>query len=187
MITFKNFRISSWFIIFLITFAFQLFRAQYSDAIIFGAATIVMFAHPLQRFRKFELPRLKIDKRALWFLVSFGGLAVAYIPRHHQLLALIFILLAIALFLSLWNIEDSQRKLNSLEKRSAIFWAITAFSVSSWELSALVIGKLSHNHRAFPTISELVVPALSTPVTRLQFVAIWILIGWLVIRHWRHT
>lgn len=187
MISVKNFEISSWSLIFLVTFCFQLFRAQYSDAIIFGIATTVMIAHPLQKFRKFALPRVIIDKRAIWFLVAFGGLTVAYIPRHHQLLALIFILLAVALFLTLWNIEDSQRKLNSLEKRSAIFWATTALLISCWELSALVIGKLSHNHRAFPTISELVVPALSTPVTRLQFVAIWILIGWLVIRHWRHS
>ena len=187
MITLRNFKISSWSLIFLITFGFQLFRAQYSDAIIFGIATIVMLAHPLQRFRKFNLPRLSIDKRAIWFLVSFGGLAIAYIPRHHQLLAAIFIALAVLLFLILWNIHDSQEKLNGLEKRSAVFWGFTAISVSLWELGSLVIAKVVHNREAFPTISELVVPVLSTPITRLQFIVIWILIGWLVIRHWRHT
>lgn len=186
MIPVGKFRISSWSLIFIVTFGFQLFRAQYSDAIIFGIASAVMLVQPIQKIHSFRIPRVQIDKRTLWFIASFVGLAVAYIPRHHQFLAAIFIALAFLLFISLWNFQDEQIKMNSLERKSAIFWAVTAIAVSCWELAALVIAKVIDNRRAFPTISELVVPVLSSPVARLQFVAMWILVGWLVIRHWRH-
>lgn len=179
-------RISNWTYIFLITFGVQLFRRQYSDAIIFGIATTVLLIQPIQKLHNFSLPRLKLDKRTLWFLVSFLGLTFAYIPRHHRLLAILFIALGLFLFLVLWNFQDSYKRLSRLEFSSSIFWSITAIALSLWETMALVIARLKDNNSAYPTISELVVPVLSNPIPRLQFIALWILIGWLVIRHWKH-
>lgn len=125
-----KYRISYWTFIFAITFCFQIFRAKFSDAIIFGLATVIMLLQPIHQIRNFSLPRLKMDRRTIWFLVSFLGLAIAYIPRHHQLLAAIFLALAALLFLTLWNFQDEHQSFTRLEIKSAYFWGSTAVAVS---------------------------------------------------------
>lgn len=183
---FLKFFPSLWTFIFAITFGFQIFRGEGIDAIIFGVATLIMLSQKIPALQNITLPRVTLSKRTIWFLASFAGLALAYIPRHHPLLAFALIALAVLLFATLWGREEGRVRLSSTEFRSSIFWSITALVVALWELAALVTANIKKNDRAYPTISELVVPALDSPLARIQFVTGWILIGWLVIRHWRH-
>lgn len=177
--------VSPWTAIFIVTFFFQLFRKELTDSIIFGAATVIMLLQPVWKLGKRDFPRISLDRRSRWAVATAFGLLAAYIPRHHPILAALFLALAFLLFLSLWGVSEHAIKSDPVQIKSEIVWAVLALVISLWELTALVLARLSGDDRKYPTISEIIVPALDSPVARLEFAAGWILVGYLVVRHWR--
>ncbi|MEN9687162.1 MAG: hypothetical protein RL381_174 [Actinomycetota bacterium] len=180
-------KLNLWSFVFGLAFAFQLFRAQFADSIIFGVATFILILSSSTKLKQINLPRFRIEKMPLWLGSISLGIVFAYIPRHRFSLAFLLVALGLILLTLLWNVHTPRRKVSSLERKSETFWAITAIAISLWELSALVISRVIGDDNKYPTISELVVPLLNSPITRMQFVAIWICLGWLIIRHWKHS
>jgi hypothetical protein len=178
-------KISPWTAIFLITFLFQLYRRELVDSIIFGAATLIMLLQPVLKLTTHSFPLLRLRKRYLWGATMSLALLAGAIPRHHGLLAALFIALAGVLFLSLWGVSEHQVKFERVQIRSSIVWAAIALIISLWELTALVLARLSGNDLKYPTISVVVIPNIDTFATRLEFAAGWIFIGFIVVRHWR--
>lgn len=178
-------KVSPWTGIFLITFAFQLFRKELVDSLIFGLATVVMLLQPVWHVSKRTFPLVTLGKRYLWGTVSGFILLATYIPRSHPLLAIFFIFLALLLFLSLWGVPEHAIPRSPNHVRSVFIWSALALGIALWELTALVLARLSGDDERYPTISELVVPSLDSVPSRLTFACSWMLIGFLVLRHWR--
>ncbi|MFM6940774.1 MAG: hypothetical protein ACKOXI_02200 [Candidatus Planktophila sp.] len=177
--------LSPWTGIFAITFLFQLFRKELVDAFIFGGATIVLLLQPLFHLTKSAFPLLKIDKRAIWTLISFFILLASFLPRQSLLLSILFIILGVILFLELWGVGEHKSKLDRLHTKGAWVWGTVALSISLIELSALVMARVTGEDERYATISELLVPQLDTQFNRFLFGLIWIFIGYIVVRHWR--
>jgi hypothetical protein len=177
--------ISPWTGIFAITFLFQLFREELVDAFIFGGATIVMLLQPLFHLKKSAFPLLRIEKRTLWGLgISFVLLA-SFLPRQSPLLSILFVILGVLVFLELWGVSEHRRRSDQLHTRSAFVWGTVAILVSLIELTALVMARVTGEDARYATISELVVPQLDTQLNRFIFGLMWLILGYLVVRHWK--
>lgn len=144
-----------------------------------------MLLQPVWHVSKRSFPLITLEKRYLWATISAFILLTTFIPRSHPLLAILFILLAILLFLSLWGVPEHVIPKLPNHARSVFIWATLALGIALWELTALVLARISGDDERYPTISELVVPSLDTLLNRLTFACSWLLIGFLVIRHWR--
>lgn len=177
--------LSPWTGIFATTFVFQLFREELVDAFIFGGATIVMLLQPLFHLKKSAFPLLKIENRTLWAVAISFALLASFLPRQSILLSILFVALGVIVFLELWGVSEHRYKADRLQIKSTLVWATVAILVSLIELSALVMARLTGEDERYATISELVVPQLDTPFNRFVFGLIWIITGYLVVRHWK--
>lgn len=125
-----------------------------------------------------------MDRRTLWAIALSGALLISYVPRGNKFLVLIFLTLAIILFLELWGMKTLRARPDVLARKSEWIWISLAIFICLIELGALISARISDNEAKFATISELVVPVLDTSMNRFGFSLLWLLIGWLVIRHW---
>lgn len=62
----------------------------------------------------------------------------------------------------------------------ALLWVIAAVAVTGWELTQL----FAKPRRAHPTLSSLNDSLLSTHPTRFLGLALWLFLGWLMVREW---
>jgi hypothetical protein len=176
--------ISPWAGIFAATFLFQLYRGEQTDSIIFFTATLIISLEPAIRRQIIRVPSITMDRRTLWAIALSGALLMSYVPRGDKFLVFIFLTLAIILFLELWGMKAHRTRPDVLARKSQRIWISLAILICLIELGALISARISGNEAKFATISELVVPVLDTSMNRFGFSLLWLLIGWLVIRHW---
>lgn len=177
-------RISPWAGMFAITFLFQLYRGEQTDSIIFFVATLIIALEPAIRRQIFRIPSISLDRRTLWAIALSGALLISYVPRGDKFLVFIFLAIAILLFLELWGMKAHRVKPDELVRKSQRIWISLAVLICLIELGALISARISGDEAKYATISELVVPVLDTSMNRFGFGLLWLLIGWLVIRHW---
>lgn len=177
-------RISPWAGIFAVTFLFQLYRGERTDSIIFFIATLVIALEPAMRREIIKIPTISLDRRTLWAVALSGALLMSYVPRGDKFLVFIFLAIAILLFLELWGMKAHRVKADELVRKSQRIWISLAVFICLIELGALISARISGDEAKYATISELVVPVLDTSMNRFGFGLLWLLIGWLVIRHW---
>lgn len=169
---------------FAITFLFQLYRGEQTDSIIFFVATLIIALEPAIRRQIFRIPSISLDRRTLWAIALSGALLISYVPRGDKFLVFIFLAIAILLFLELWGMKAHRVKPDELVRKSQRIWISLAVLICLIELGALISARISGDEAKYATISELVVPVLDTSMNRFGFGLLWLLIGWLVIRHW---
>ena len=61
-------------------------------------------------------------------------------------------------------------------------WIIWAVCMCLWEYAANILGQFSPVKNAFPTISVLIDPLLDNPLGKAGFVAVWLAVGYSLIR-----
>jgi len=166
------------------TFLVQLYRWSIADMWIFGVATLLLFAESSGLLNKWKFNGFLFNE---FFLMSFVMVSVVFIyltPRQDPKLAAYFIFITAPILISLWNSSYRHERLNKREFKSAIFWSCTFITIGLWELAALVLSRIAHNSSAYPTISELLVPTLDEPFSRLQFLILWLGIGHYFVSKW---
>lgn len=172
-----------WVWIFFITTAFQIFRGSIGDAIIFGLAT-ALIALATTNFAKANL----LERKQVRILVSVPALlaleaVLTVMPRHTGAQAAVFfVILAVSLAL-VWH-KDTGAKLKPepTVKRARFIWAALCVGLMLWEFAANILGQFANSLSAFPTISVLLDPALDTIWGQGAFAALWLLIGYGLLR-----
>jgi hypothetical protein len=144
-----------------------------------------MMLQPFFHLKVKQIPRLTFDRRTLWAILISTVLLMSALSRESIFLAVLLVSAAILLFLELWGVPQHHHKDDQLTIKSKWVWALVALTVALIELSALLAARFTGDDQKYATISELVVPVLDTQWNRFIFGIVWIMVGWLVIRHWR--
>lgn len=166
------------------TFLVQLYRWSIADMWIFGIATLLLFAESSGVLHNWKFNGFLFNELFLMLFVMVSVVFLYLTPRQDPKLAAYFILITIPILISLWNSNSHHQRLNKGEFKSAVFWSLTFITIGLWELAALVLSKIAHDSSAYPTISELLVPTLDEPFSRLQFLILWLGIGHYFVSKW---
>jgi hypothetical protein len=174
---------SAWTLIFGFSLAVQIYRWSIPDIAIFGTFTFLLIIDSLNVIHGFKGIKVRRLFSSIFVLLSAIYLYIA--KRQDTLLAIFFILLGGIILLAIWRNKDGRQKLNKREFKSAISWSAFAFVLGMWEFLALLFSNIAHNKKAFPTISEIVIPRLSDNFDKAQFILIWLAIGYYFFNRWR--
>lgn len=176
---------SAWSLIAFITFAVQLYRRSYSDAIIFGLALFIIHFESTGIIDSWKFRGIKLSRFHLRIFIGASLLAIYLTNREETTLAIYFLLIAPLIFIFLWDGEPKHEKLNRLEIRSAVYWSFCGVAIATWEVLAIVLSIFFGDKSEFPTLSEIAAPVLSSPIERLQFAFIWLLSGYYIVVKWK--
>lgn len=180
----RQFHTSWWTLTFLATTVFQIYRGTFSDVLIFGSITFLLFAQHISWVEGLSLPfRFKLSP-LITLITTALGLALYISHRHSVVMAGIFI--ALIPFVAVIAVSHDQLEIHPDHKRAQraeILWAIWAVAMSLAELIAYICSRLFGNEEKYPTISVLIQPAFSGGWFKALFIAIWLPTGaWLLIQ-----
>ena len=180
-------RTSLWTLIFAFTFAIQVYRWAVADMIIFGTLTVILAIESSGRTEDWKFNGVQVNEITAFLVIAATGIFIYISERQDPALAVIFILLAFIILLSVWRKKSSAEKLSKREFSHAIYWSVVAGVLGTWEFMALILSRIVHNDRAFPTISELILPKLDGNLPRLIFLIAWLGVGFYFIEKWDHN
>ena len=176
-------RTSTWTLILAFTFLIQVYRWSVADMVIFGVLTAILFFESAKFSWKYNGIEVNQTSAAIFAVISSIYLFTS--KRQEFSLAGYFLLLAFLTLISIWRAKDDAHKLTKREFASALYWSAIAGLLGLWEFLALVLSRIVKDDKAFPTISELLVPKLDSKFERLQFTLIWLTIGFYFFEKWR--
>ena len=177
-------RTSLWTLIFAFTFAVQVYRFALADMIIFGALTILLAVESSGKTENWKFNGVQVNQLFATIFTAVAGIFVFTQKRQSVELAIFFIFLAVVLFLAIWRKKPHADKLSKREFAHAIYWSIVAVILGAWEFLALIFSRIVHDDKAFPTISELLLPKLDQNIPRLIFLIGWLGVGYYCIEKW---
>ena len=178
---------SLWTLIFAFTFAIQIYRWAIADMLIFGFLTALLAIEPSKQTKSWKFNGVQVNEITAFLVIAATGVFIYVSERQDPALAAVFVLLAAILLLTIWRKKPSAEKLSKREFGHAIYWSIVAGVLGAWEFLALILSRLVHNDKAFPTISELLLPKLDGNLPRLIFLIIWLGVGFYLIEKWDHN
>jgi len=176
--------LNPWAPLFAFVGMFQLMRGATFDAIYFFGIVLILLIDGWKIF-PYELPtRPRIPlSLASAFSVLFGAL-LFLTPKGSALqvalmLGVLFILLGVVWY------EDSgpMPKASAALTRAKWLWIVCGISVNLWELFSYLAGDLTGDNSLYPTISIIMTPVMSDPLGRFLSIAIWMIVGLLLIRN----
>ena len=175
--------VSLWVATFAITAALQVFRGDRGDTFIFiGGTVLILLSTTLLRKTKFPSKRLVSNNSLEWaglILLS----CLVFTPRHSFFnLALFVLLLPVLLTLSWGETAAPQKPLSGRVKATRNLWIVWAVFTALWEFAANILGQVFKAPASFPTISVLVDPLLKQDLGQAGFVAVWLLVGYFLLR-----
>jgi len=176
-------KISLWVVAFALCALLQIFRGSIGDEIIFIGGTALLVTSTTI-FARLEFPSHRIARghNLDWSsLVLF--IALAFPARHSPFDLAVFILLLPIVIGIAWG-EQSQPKLplTAKDKTTRFSWSVWAIAMCLWEFGANIAGQLSGRPGDFPTISVLVDPLLDTEIGQAGFVAVWLALGYYLLK-----
>ena len=172
-----------WVWIFFSTMTLQIFRGSPGDAIIFGLSTLlIIFA--ISDFAKTDL----LERKQVKLLVSLPTLLalvaiLTVMPRHTGAQAAVFFVILVVALALVWH-RDSGPKMKAEKPvtRARFIWAALCVGLMLWEFAANILGQFANSLSAYPTISVLIDPALDTIWGQGAFAALWLTIGFGLLR-----
>lgn len=177
-------RTSTWTLIFAFTFAIQVYRWSVPDMAIFGFLTLLLAIESSTLVQNWKFDGIRFSQVVGYIFIAALGTYIYISKRQDPGLAAIFVLFAIILLLAVWRKKAQSEKLNKREFAHAIYWSTLAGILGAWEFFALVLSRIAHNDKAFPTISELLLPSLDRPVPKIIFIICWLGFGFYLIEKW---
>ena len=161
----------------------QIFRGSPGDAIIFGLSTllVIIAVTDYARFDALERKQVKLLVSLPTLLALIAILTV--MPRHTGAQAAVFfVILAVALAL-VWHSDPGPKlKPEKSVTKARFIWAALCVGLMLWEFAANILGQFANSLSAYPTISVLIDPALDTIWGQGAFAALWLAIGFGLLR-----
>lgn len=183
---------ATWIGILLAIGAVQVVRAQWFDAAVFFAVSLVlavdaMRGRPRDRSRGESQSRRNAPPGAQWVLAvaAVVGVVACVLPRQSLAMQVLVCAAGAAAVLVAWP----RRSLPTAPwppgpRRLAWSWAVILVVGCLWELAQFILGQMFPQDPAF-ALSNLLDPILSTWPGRLVFVVLWIAGGFFLVRRGR--
>lgn len=177
-----------WLPYFLTTFVFQVIRGAIGDSIIFGLASLLLFAD-WKKLIPWQLPEKPKYRR--WMVA--GGMVVSALVLYlspRASLPDVWLLLLIAptvITLVYYRDHGPLPKSDRAMHRSVFLWCVVLVSMAVCELFAYIWASVYRDDHDFPTISVLVGPVLDNSVGRTIFLVLWMLAGASVLGLFKHS
>ena len=188
MIRFKNWvhGLNPWLPYFLVTFVFQIIRGSVVDSVIFGLASLLLFAD-WKRLIPWELPERPKYRRWMIVLGMVGSALVLYLSPRASLadIGLLIALAPISLALVFYRDHGPMPKDTPAMRRSVRLWLVVMVSMALFEMFAFIWASAYKDEKSFPTISYLVGPILDNNIGRTIFLVIWLAIGSYLFGLWK--
>ena len=177
-------RTSLWTVIFGFTFAIQVYRWALADMVIFGILTLILAIESSRISADWKFNGIQVNQIVAFLITAASGIFMYISERQDPALGFFFSLLALLLLLGIWRRKPGAEKLSKREFGHAIYWSAVAGLLGVWEFLALILSRIVHDDKAFPTISELLLPKLDTSLARLVFLIAWLGVGFYFIEKW---
>ncbi|MEY4444519.1 MAG: hypothetical protein RL301_598 [Actinomycetota bacterium] len=177
-------RTSLWTLIFGFTFAIQVYRWAIADMVIFGILTLILAIESSSISSNWKFNGIQVNQIVAFLITAASGVFIYLSERQDPALGFFFALLALMLLLGIWRRKSGAEKLTNREFGHAIYWSAVAGVLGVWEFLALILSRIVHNDKAFPTISELLLPKLDSNLARLVFLIVWLGVGYYFIEKW---
>lgn len=165
-----------WLVVFLGGAAFQFWRGSSIDTLVYASVASLVIVAVQERFRTPEFSATRFMTAASTLIVS----AVVFIlfPIHSWTTAVFYLLLVPVLLRIIWQKESkpSQGSTSALRRSSKIWFAIGSLTCI-YELGNYFASDITHDDKAFPTLTVLVDPIVADSLGKLIFVTVWAAIG----------
>lgn len=174
-----------WIAIVAIIALVQVVRAEYLDAIVFGATAVVLAIDAVAG------PRVRARRPPTWAIVAgavLTGGVLAFAPRHGALAAVVVIAIGVAALAIAWPdpVRDDQPADGRRTTRAAIAWAIVAIATCLLELASFLLGRYTAETKfTHPALSDLLNPLVDQWGGMAVFAALWLALGVLLLTRGR--
>lgn len=165
-----------WLVVFIGGAAFQLWRGSPIDTVVYASVALLVIIAVQERLRTPEFSATRFTTAASTLLVS--TLVFILFPIHSWPTAVFYLLLVPVLLRIIWQKESklSQGSTSALRRSSRIWFTIGSLT-SICELGNYFASDITHDDKAFPTLTVLVDPFVADRLGKLLFVAVWAVIG----------
>lgn len=165
-----------WLIVFIGGAAFQFWRGSPIDTLVYASVALLVIVAVQERFRTPEFRATRFTTASSTPLVS--TLVFILFPIHSWPTAVFYLLLVPVLLRIIWQKESklSQGSTSALRRSSKIWFAIGSLTCIC-ELGNYFASDITHNDKAFPTLTVLLDPFVADRLGKIIFVAIWAVIG----------
>ena len=172
-------RISLWVVAYVLCSSLQIFRGSVGDTAVFLSGTSLILASTTV-LEKYEFPSRRIvAKNQLEWAGLVLLISLAFTPRHSAFTFGLFVLLLPIVISLAWGEKAFPKvNLNKRDRNTRLMWSAWAIAVCLWEFAANILGQLSTDPNNFPTISVLVDPLLKNELGQAGFVAVWLSVGY---------
>lgn len=175
--------LNPWIPLFAFVALFQLMRGAFFDAIYFSAIVAILVVDWKNWF-PYQFPKRPQLNRyfAASILAGFGTL-IYLLPRRGPIeIALMISMLLVALAMVWYKDSGPNIGLTSQLRRTKWLWLILGVLISLWELFAYILSDVAGSVYAYPTISVLMDPFMKSDLGRATFLAIWLWVGFALLR-----
>jgi hypothetical protein len=185
--------VSPWTIILIITGCFHLYRGAIADGVIFLAVAVALIADAVGvlRFGRARSPG-RPPRVVLTVAAAVVGVPLLLAPLFGIVDLFVLLAVGVATLVIAWPDSslapgDSDAARAPARRRAAVLWAWVALAFCIWELAAYLLGRPSAAAEyAFPPLSDLLDPAVTSPFWRIILVAGWLAGGAALLRRGRH-
>ena len=174
----KNSRTSTlWIIVFFGGTIFQYWRGSQIDTLIYATVTALLL---LASQEIFEIPQLGATSFATSVSILLACTLVFILSRIHTITSALFYLALIPLLLrNMWrsNTISEEEASSPAIRRSSWIWFTIGLLTCLAELGNYFAADVTHNDKAYPTITVLVDPIVADTWGKVVFVIVWAGIG----------
>lgn len=165
-----------WLVVFIGGAIFQLWRGSPVDTLVYALVALLVILAAQEKFRTPEFSATRFMIAASTLLVS--TLVFLLFPIHSWTTAVLYLLLLPMLLRIIWQKESkqSQGSTSALKRSSKIWFAIGSLTCIC-ELGNYFASDITHDDKAFPTLTVLVDPFVADRLGKVIFVVVWTVIG----------
>lgn len=165
-----------WLVVFIGGAAFQLWRGSPIDTVVYASVALLVIIAVQERLRTPEFSATRFTTAASTLLVS--TLVFILFPIHSWPTAVFYLLLVPVLLRIIWQKESKPSQgLTSALRRSSRIWFTIGSLTCICELGNYFASDITHDDKAFPTLTVLVDPIVADRLGKLIFVTAWAVIG----------
>ncbi len=165
-----------WLVVFIGGAAFQFWRGSSIDTLVYASVALLVIVAVQERFRTPEFSTTRFTTAVSTLLVS--TLVFIFFPIHSWPTAAFYLLLVPILLRIVFQKELIEPQNSTLAlRRSGKVWFAIGFLTCISELGNYFASDITHDDKAFPTLTVLVDPIVADSLGKLIFVTVWAAIG----------
>lgn len=165
-----------WLSIFVLGGVFQFWRRSQIDTVIYGVVIVLVLLAVQERFRILKFGSTRFANAITILLLA--TLVFIFSPIHTWQIAVVYLLLALLPLKIAWQRDlGSPQDSDSAMQRSSKIWSVIGLLTCVCELGNYFASDLTHDDKAYPTITVLLDPIVADRWGKVVFMIVWSAIG----------